>query len=613
MIKESKATSADDRPLMLSEGVSGTALVGSLPVHYERDQRWAVKSPYTTAANRYTLLSPNRLTVNINNSGYALLEQIEIDLSVAANWDSIITDYRVAATRAGKDFYIYACQQDGSVPKILLSPNSTVPSGYTADNSRKIGGFHCLCAGVGTISGHALTGFVLGDIIPDSVWDLKHRPVADPAGMVWSEEAGIWVDIYLASGTGANTASVNGGTISDTRTWLDFVDDGMAVKKRMMRDWEFQVIAALSNEETNIYGSQDPVIAGKCAPKLFTGSGLNDLTVNRANFSHANEAQEYEVEIDGTGTPDTFKWRQRNFGGAWGGYTSTVAITGAAQILADGLTVTIAATTGHTLGSKWNIYCMDGLRDTANRRMISKYGCEGCCGVMWQWLDEQSYRYDLGTPTYSAAGQTLTIYHAAAPGGNPVYMKFTNDGTPYLCCNMAIDTADKVITFGTNYKIVIKHDADAATGIQVFFDYDAGSPLRLLANNTIHGKNVYVFTIDPNFLLPIKHDASAATNGVAINYDDDSDERLEYISPGSVNATIDLAISGPTWGYYDLPGAKGSFYQQAPYGDVKLLAGAAWGAAASSGSRARGAAYYRWLADTSRGGRFASEPKYRET
>jgi len=76
--------------------------------------------------------------------------------------------------------------------------------------------------------------------------------------MVYSEKADIWVDIYLASGTGASTASVFGATCSDTRTWLDFVDDGAAVKKRLLNDPEFQVIAVGSNEETNISGSADP-------------------------------------------------------------------------------------------------------------------------------------------------------------------------------------------------------------------------------------------------------------------------------------------------------------------------------------------------------------------
>jgi len=193
-----------------------------------------------------------------------LTAQAEIDLSSSANWDSVSPDYRTAANRAGKDFYIYACVPgSGSSPKIILSANSTTPSGYTSSNSRKIGGFHGLCVAVGTISGHTLTGFVAGDVLPASIWDLNFKPkFANPEGMVYSDGINKWVDIYLASGTGSSTTSVYGGTISDTRNWMDFVDDGAAVKKRMLDDGEFQAVAAGSNEGTNITGSADPGTSG---------------------------------------------------------------------------------------------------------------------------------------------------------------------------------------------------------------------------------------------------------------------------------------------------------------------------------------------------------------
>ena len=289
------------------KNVSGDASAGYLaeklaalyPSLYQRDQKWALKTPYTTAANRYTILTPNKLSVDINGTVYFLTAQAEIDLSSSANWDTTSpTNYTTAANRAGKDFYIYACVPvSGSSPKIVLSANSTTPSGYTASNSRKIGGFHGLCVAVGTISGHTLTDFAVGDVLPASIWDLLHRPVSNPEGMVYSEAINKWVDIYLASGTGTSTASVYGGTISDSRDWNDFVDDGAAVKKRMLDDGEFQVIAAGSNEQTNIYGSSDPGTTG-----------------------------------------------------------------------------------GHI--------------DTASRRMISSIGVEDACGVMWQWLSDQSSTYD---------------------------------------------------------------------------------------------------------------------------------------------------------------------------------------------------------------------------
>jgi len=285
-----------------------------------------------------------------------------IPLRIGDSWFLIDTDTNVSTATDldtgtvanGKDYYVYACDDNGSLV-FKISLNSTYPSGFTADNSRKIGGFHTLCADADpsdwaastayslgdfrapttdngywyevTVAGtsgaseptwpttpgdtvddgtvtwtcreHDLANYYANDILPASIWDLKHRPRCSPEGMVYSEKANIWVDIYLASGTGASTASAHGGTISDSRNWMDFVDDFAEVKKQLLSDPEFQIIAAGSNEETNIQGSVDPVTTG-----------------------------------------------------------------------------------GHV--------------DTAGRRMISNIGCEDCCGVMWQWLRDQSYRYDGG-------------------------------------------------------------------------------------------------------------------------------------------------------------------------------------------------------------------------
>jgi len=73
------------------------------------------------------------------------------------------------------------------------------------------------------------------------------------------------------------------------------------------------------------------------------------------------------------------------------------------------------------------------------------------------------------------------------------------------------------------------------------------------------------------------------------------------------------------WG--NLPGGKGSVYttftadpgasevdNSDSGGDIKLIAGGAWGSAASAGSRSRVASYYRWIADASIGCRFCAEP-----
>lgn len=80
----------------------------------------------------------------------------------------------------------------------------------------------------------------------------------------------------------------------------------------------------------------------------FTGSGLDDLTAG--GTSTTNDVVNYKVEIDATGTPDTFKWSDDG-GTTWD--ATGVAITGAAQTLNNGVTVTFTATTGHTLADYW--------------------------------------------------------------------------------------------------------------------------------------------------------------------------------------------------------------------------------------------------------------------
>lgn len=264
------------------------ALAASLPDHYERDVVWQAKEYTGTASERYTILSPSYMTVNINNNGYVLTSQQELDLSAAASWDTDSpTDYTTPANRAGKDFYIYACEpSSGTTPDLILSANSSYPDGYTADTSRKIGGFHCLCVSVGTISGHDLSDYVQGDILPCSVWDLKHRPVSDPEGMVWDENSNVWWDIYLASwSSGLQTvydATIADGDSSPALHWYNFVEEFAELKKRLPTQQEFMSAALGSPQETNISGSADPGTTGghsdTGSQRIISNIGCEDMT-----------------------------------------------------------------------------------------------------------------------------------------------------------------------------------------------------------------------------------------------------------------------------------------------------------------------------------------------
>lgn len=75
------------------------------------------------------------------------------------------------------------------------------------------------------------------------------------------------------------------------------------------------------------------------------------------SFSYSSTGSDdirFEIEIDGNGTPDTFRWRKWNVSqdDVVGSWTSGVAITGGSQTLSDGLSISFSSTTGHTIGDK---------------------------------------------------------------------------------------------------------------------------------------------------------------------------------------------------------------------------------------------------------------------
>lgn len=97
-----------------------------------------------------------------------------------------------------------------------------------------------------------------------------------------------------------------------------------------------------------------------------SNTGLNDIT---SGGTYTNQSDLlYQIEIDGIG-PDTFKWTID--GGTT--YTTGVAITGSAQILSHGVTITFANIIGHTMFDAFlfdaiannPLLCSDGYGNTA--------------------------------------------------------------------------------------------------------------------------------------------------------------------------------------------------------------------------------------------------------
>lgn len=328
--------------LATTEFVTTAAGGANSPGYFSRD------IPFY-ASDKLTIATPNRFWVNIAKKGYMLETQKTFDISADASWDSAATlwqathdyavndviypattktgyyyrcttagksstnaptfpttlgatyndgnvvwicelDFTVAANRKGKDFYIYSCiPANGTEPILVLSANSTVPLRYTADTSRKIGGFHTLCADVGTITGHTLSGYVAGDILPASVWDLKHRPVCSPEGMVFIDGMNVWMGIYFlsSSGTASNRqlATVYNGVIADgasSPTWndFDFIETLGKQRMRLPSDDECTVATQGNPQGVTISGAADPNTTGghvsTSSVRLISNYGIED-------------------------------------------------------------------------------------------------------------------------------------------------------------------------------------------------------------------------------------------------------------------------------------------------------------------------------------------------
>jgi hypothetical protein len=165
----------------------------------------------------------------------------------------------------GTDYYVYLVD-DGNGGVLVISANSTFPDGATADDSRKIGGFHyghirCVNSRHAPIDS---TGVVYGangtvwqnnvttGIVPNSVWDLKNRPNCPPEGMALVGNR--WVDIYKASV--AEAVTFESGT-----NGMAFVGDGLLQSK-------YGQLPATGTEGLNWYSFQE--LAARSGKRLQT-------------------------------------------------------------------------------------------------------------------------------------------------------------------------------------------------------------------------------------------------------------------------------------------------------------------------------------------------------
>jgi hypothetical protein len=96
------------------------------------------------------------------------------------------------------------------------------------------------------------------------------------------------------------------------------------------------------------YGCESNPLKGAVGTKAFTGGAGNDDMTTGGTYT-ASSTKTFRVQIDGEGTPDTYKWSEDG-GATW---VSTLNLVTATVYLSYGISMTFAATTGHTTGDYW--------------------------------------------------------------------------------------------------------------------------------------------------------------------------------------------------------------------------------------------------------------------
>jgi hypothetical protein len=164
-----------------------------------------------------------------------------------------------------------------------------------------------------------------------------------------------------------------------------------------------------------------------CHAVTYVGTGLDDLSLTpyKPTTASGEVGRSYRVEVETTGTPDTFKW-SRDGGLNW--YKTGITITGGVQNLENSLSITFETTTGHTAGDIWDF--------TANRWTgacsAPSYSTQAECSATGNfWVAQPQYMFDAESDRLVRVGpQGLISQFPAGPDTVKVTYKGGFSSTP---------------------------------------------------------------------------------------------------------------------------------------------------------------------------------------
>lgn len=346
---------------------------------------------------------------------------------------------------------------ESHIPEQLWSPSKTYSTGDIVEYGRT-------ASAVTYVSGSVSMDPTLGGTLThtyDANYKVMIDGVATPDTFKWSNDGGLTWDAETVAITGAAQSLDNGLEITFPHTdgyalnttwtftvtvnyWESAVDNNLNKTPQEDANWNAATPTTYSpilayhwlekkNGTNYLFAFTKNSIykwvtgapgywsswlnTGMVRDVSFVGSGLDDA-LSGGTFTGTADTN-FRVQIDGNGIPDTFKW-SNDGGSSW--EASTVAITGAAQTLENGVTVAFAATTGHTIGDYWDIdaYVSINLTDTEhwfvvtmNDLVIATNGQDkvvyGDYSDKFDWLGGDS-GIEYASGVYLTAAKYITVF-----------------------------------------------------------------------------------------------------------------------------------------------------------------------------------------------------------
>ncbi len=250
---------------------------------------------------------------------------------------------------------------------------------------------------------------------------------------------------------------------------------------------------------------------------VHTGAGLSDITTSATATNATN--MNYRVQVDSAGTTDTIRWSD-DAGVNWN--ANYVPMTGAAQKLSNGITVTFAATTGHA-----------GPTISASTPVITGTGTLTTSGT-YLGTSNNNYRVEIESLSGGVAGvggQNGTAYdnYRWSKDGGTTWVQ---QAQPILSTNELPLSEGVKITFNTTTTLHQVGDRWTFTGtIGDYWDFSVGSNSGIVWNP--NGAGRFVFNDQFKFVTGINDTLRYKLAGVG-----PADTSLNIIANGIVSGTF---------------------------------------------------------------------------